>query len=55
MEITGLEANLLLAGLDIIAATDGGGKVTKARRGYTLPQVQELRDRLFRAHVHPEE
>jgi hypothetical protein len=55
MEITGLEANLLLFTLDIIAATDREGKITKAYHGYTFEEMQDLRDRLFGAHEHPDE
>lgn len=55
MNITGLEANLLLFCLDAYCEVDVQGKLTKAVHGYALGELQNLRDRLFRAHEHPEE
>ena len=55
MNITGLEANLLLFCLDAYCEVDAGGKLNKAQHGYTLRELQDLRDRLFLAHEHPKE
>ena len=54
MNITGLEANFLLFCLDAYCAADTLGKLTKVAHGYTMGELQDLRDRLFIAHEHPE-
>jgi hypothetical protein len=53
--ITGLDANALLYALDHHCAVDMEGKLTYIMHGYTLEYLQDLRDRLFAAHEHPEE
>ena len=55
MNITGLEANFLLFCLDAYCVADTEGKLTKAPHGYPMGELQDLRDRLFVAHEHPEE
>jgi hypothetical protein len=55
MEITSLEANLLLFALDNLCETNGRGHVTHAFDGYPLADIQDLRDRLMAAHSHPDE
>ena len=55
MMITRLEANFLLFCLDAYCAADTQGKLTKASHGYSIGELQGLRDRLFIAHEHPEE
>lgn len=55
MEITALEANYLLFCLDAYCKTDWRGKLTlNLVEGYSLEKLQELRDRLFAVHEHPE-
>lgn len=61
MKITGLEANFLLYLLDEYCLVDDEGNLTCLPnigvdwRGYNLKDLQNLRDRLFAAHEHPEE
>lgn len=59
MEITGLEANYLLYLLDEHCCVDHEGILTCLPRihgrGYSLKELQNLRDRLFAAHKHPDE
>jgi len=56
VEISGLEANFLLFALDKFVQSDHQGRVTMQRiEGYNLTQIQMLRDKLFAAHVHPQE
>jgi len=55
MEITDLEANLLLYGLDMLCNTNENGHIRKFPKYYKRKEVQELRDRLFAAHEHPRE
>lgn len=50
IKITGLEANLLLFGLDPMIKS---GRCKEL--GYSDAEVSSLRDRLFRAHEHPRE
>lgn len=54
IQITGLEANLLLYALDDYYKTDELGRVTEDEKGYDIKSIQRLRDRLFAAHQHPE-
>jgi len=55
LEITGKQANYLLYALDEYSKTDPLGKVTQAvERGYSLADIQRLRDRLLAVHEHPE-
>lgn len=55
--ISGLDANFLLFALDEFCKTDRNGKVqsTGDIPGYTLEDIQHLRDSLFTNHQHPEE
>ena len=53
LEITGIEANLLLFLLDDYIA--GKWRVGKTIEGYNPEDLQGLRDRLFAAHEHPKE
>lgn len=56
VELDGLEANFLLFALDRYCGVNQEGKLlSRSRRGYSLEQVQALRDKLFAAHEHPEE
>lgn len=59
IEVTGLEANLLLFGFDQHFATDEQGLITNLKRvkqlGYLPEDVQKLRDKLFAIHQHPKE
>lgn len=55
VEITGKQANYLLWALDYYSKTDALGHVTQVRHGYKAYEIQELRNRLFAAHEHPEE
>ena len=55
MQIDGLEANLLLFGLDKLLGVDDQGKLRNTFPGYTIEFCQSLRDRLFGAHEHPPE
>ena len=55
MRITPLEANLLLFALDLMCKTNSKGLVTQAFVGYTLDEIQSVRDRLFAKHEHPPE
>lgn len=55
MKVSGLEANLLLFALDKYLGVDRHGKLLFTQRGYTMEETQDLRDRLFAAHEHPEE
>jgi hypothetical protein len=54
-EITGLQADLILWAFDDYYKTNEQGKVTYVplHPGYTLHQLQKLRDRLFAIHEHP--
>jgi hypothetical protein len=55
--ITGWDAHYLLFALDKYCETNREGKVTKVdyRDGLSGTAVQDLRDRLFDTHEHPEE
>ena len=55
--LTGIEANYLLFALDAYCSTNGNGMVLTARMhpGYSIEQVQYLRDKLFMYHEHPED
>lgn len=54
MVITPLEANYLLYALDAYAGVDEWGKLRDVRHfGYTLAELQDLRDRLMAVHEHP--
>jgi len=54
IEITGKQANYLLYALDEYSKTDPLGKVTEVvERGYSLADIQRLRDRLLAVHEHP--
>jgi hypothetical protein len=55
LEITPLEANLLLYALDSYLEVNKLGKLQLTRAGYLLEEAQELRDRLFAHHSHPPE
>jgi hypothetical protein len=55
MEITGLKANLLLFALDKLLGVDIRGRLKTTYPGYSLTEVQYLRDRLFNNHEHPKE
>jgi len=56
LEITGKQANYLLFALDEYSKTDPlMGKVTQTDHGYSVADIQRLRDRLFAVHEHPEE
>lgn len=51
--ISGLEANFLLFALDRYLDVDDMGRVTCEKHGYSLEDLQKLRDKLFAAHEHP--
>jgi len=54
MQITGLEANLLLFALDRYLTVDTRtGKVMDTEPGHTVDEVQHLRDGLLAHHQHP--
>jgi hypothetical protein len=53
IEITGIEANLLLFALDAYLLVNVHGKVLKSKDGYTREELQALRDRLMAIHEHP--
>jgi len=53
--ITGLEAHFLLYALDDYLVVDEHGKVVASKHGYTLAELQYLRDKLFIHHVHPDD
>ena len=55
MEITGIEANLLLTALDKMLPVDAFGHQFACAHGYTRKECQSLRDRLFAAHEHKPE
>lgn len=55
MKISGIEANFLLFCLDEYCSVNIDGKLTQAYHGYTLGELQLLRDRLFASHEHKEE
>ena len=53
-EISDLEANALLFGFDKEFGVNEDGLVTTAKYGYTIEDLQRLRDKLFDVHEHPE-
>lgn len=53
-EITGIEAHFLLFAMDKYLGVDAFGHIMSAKHGYSRKSLQELRDRLFKAHEHPE-
>ena len=54
MRITGIEAHILLFALDSYLLCDKNGRVPEMKDGYSVEHLQSLRDRLFKAHEHPE-
>lgn len=50
--VTGVQANALLYFLDAACKTDRYGNVHRNRAGYSLEDLQKLRDKLFIAHEH---
>lgn len=55
MEINGLEANVLLLTLDRYLGVDKNGCIQSVQPGYNREELQSLRDRLFAAHIHPDD
>jgi hypothetical protein len=55
MYLSGKDAHFLLFALDAYCEVDKEGKLTKAKGGSSLQDLQDLRDRLFAAHEHPNE
>lgn len=55
LAVNGIEAHILLLGLDKLLDTDKKGKIRKIYPGYSMQQLQELRDLLFATHEHPDE
>lgn len=54
-EITGLEAHLCLIAISELFDTDGLGNIMHDGYGYSIAEIQSLRDKLFEVHQHPAE
>jgi len=53
--ISSLEANFLLYAMDAYLGVDAKGKLLSVKHGYTYDDLQNLRDRLWAIHEHPED
>ena len=54
MQISDIEAHFLLFAMDAYLGVDRTGRIETTKNGYSRDHLQNLRDRLFIHHEHPD-